>query len=421
MPGSRRTVIWIFLLILAIPSLAFTQGGRGRLVGKVIDVDGKPIPGVTVLATSPEISTFKETRTTDKKGTFILDFRTTGVTYHYRFQKAGYEVLDVDQRWDLEGTERYEWKLAPVTAPLAGGSPVASTSEPAVIAYNEGVAAFKAKDTAAAEAKFRASVKEDPKLAQAWAALGGVLVTTGKNQEGAEAAETAIALGLRNEAVLTTRWEAYRNLKDDVKAAEALKDLESVGRRSEEAKRIHNEAVALVKTGDSAGAFAKFQEALKVDPALQPSLLGLAATGLKIGRNEEAATAAETVLKTDASNEQAIRLRYNACLALKDKNRLFDSLVSLAAFEPAVASKGMLQLAFEAYDANDTAAAKDRFLKVLQLEPNQPLVHYYLGMLYVNEGAAADARKHLEQFLAVAPNSQEAVTARELLKQLPKN
>ena len=261
-------------------------------------------------------------------------------------------------------------------------------------------------------------MQHDPKLAQAWGALSAVLVQAGKNQEAAEAAEKAMALGLKDEAVLLSRWQAYRNLKDDAKTAEALKDLESVGRRAEEAKRVHNEGVALVKAGDNAGAFAKFQEALAIDSNLQPSLLGLATAGLKIGRNTEAATAAETVLKTDPANEQAIRLRYNACLALGDKDRLFESLVGLATVEPAVASKGLLQLAFEAYDASDTARAKERFNKVLQFEPNQPLVHYYLGLLYVNEGATPEARKHLERFIELAPNSQEAATVREMLKQL---
>jgi Tfp pilus assembly protein PilF len=384
----------------------------------LLDSEGKPIVGATVTATSPEIPSFREIRTTDKKGSFIIDFRDVGVTYHYRFDKPGYASLDVDQRWDLEGTERYEWTMAPAATGPVGGPPPASLSEPAVIAYNEGVAAFKAKDPATAEAKFKTAVQHDPKLAQAWGALSAVLVQAGKNQEAVEAAEKAMALGLKDEAVLLSRWQAYRNLKDDSKTAEALKDLESVGRRAEEAKRIHNEAVALVKAGDNSGGYAKFQEALAVDPNLQPSLLGLANAGLKIGRNEEAATAAETVLKTDPANEQAIRLRYNACLALGDKDRLFESLVGLAAVEPAVASKGLLQLAFEAYDANDTARAKARFNRVLQFEPNQPLVHYYLGLLYVNEGATSQARKHLERFIELAPNSQEATTAREMLKQL---
>jgi Tfp pilus assembly protein PilF len=311
--------------------------------------------------------------------------------------------------------------MSPGVAPTVGGPPLASSSEPAVLAFNDGVTALKAKDYATAETKFKEAVGHDPTLARGWAALSAVQVQTGHNQEAAEAAEKAMALGARDEGVLMSRWQAYRNLKDEAKAAEALKDLESVGRRAEEAKKIHNEAVALVRAGDNAGALAKFQEALNVDPSLQPALLGLATAALKIGRNAEAATAAETVLKADPKNEQAIRLRYNACLTLGDSDRLFDSLVGLAVVEPAIASKGLLKLAFDVYDANDKTKAKERFLKVLQLDPNQPLAHYYLAMLYVNEGATADARNHLERFLTLAPNSPEAGTARELLKQLSKS
>jgi tetratricopeptide (TPR) repeat protein len=420
MRTSQRTTAWLVILIWIIPGLAFAQP-VARLVGKIVDAEGKPIPGVAVTATSPQIPNFRDVQTTDKRGAFIVDFRDVDVTYHYRFDKAGYQTLEVNQEWHLEGTQHYQWTMSPGGTPAVGGPPLASTSEPAILAFNAGVTALKAKDYATAEAKFKEAVGHDPKLARGWAALSAVQVQTGHNQEAADAAEKAMTLGAKDEAVLTSRWQAYRNLKDEAKAAEALKDLESVGRRAEEAKKIHNEAVALVKAGDNAGAFAKFQEALNVDPNLQPSLLGLATAGLKIGRNAEAATAAETVLKADPKNEQAIRLRYNACLSLGDNDRLFDSLVGLAAVEPPVAIKGLLKLALDAYDANDRAKAKERFLKVLEVDPNQPLVHYYLGMVYVNEGATAEARSHLERFLTLAPNSPEAQTAREILKQLSKS
>ena len=383
MPTIRRPMAptaSVLIMILMIPGLVFA-GQKGRLLGKIVDPQGKPIPGVAVIASSPQIPSFKEVATTDKKGTFIIDFREIDVTYHYRFDKAGYQSMEVNQEWHLEGTQNYEWTMSPAGPAAVGGPPVASTSEPAVLAFNAGVIALNAKDYATAETKFKEAVQHDPRLVQGWAALSAVQVQTGHNQEAAAAAEKAMALGAKDEAVLTSRWQAYRNLKDAAKAAEALKDLESVGRRTEEAKKIHNEAVALVKAGDNAGAFAKFQEALKADPNLQPALLGLATAALKIGRNAEAAAAAETVLKADPKNEPALRLRYNACLSLGDNNRLFDSLVGLSAVEPAVASKGLLKLAFDAYDANDSGRAKERFLKVLEVDPNQSLAHYYLGML----------------------------------------
>ncbi len=421
MRTSQRTTALLLISVCLVPAIAAAQW-KARLVGRVVDPEGKAIQGVTVTATSPDLPNFKDVVTTDRRGAFIIDFRQVDVTYHYRLEKAGYQPLEVNQAWHFQGTQQYQWTLAPGTtaAPAVGGPPPATTSEPAVVAFNAGVTASKAKDYATAEARLSEAVQHDPKLARGWAALATVQVQTGHNKEAAESAEKAMALGLKDQVLLTARYQAYRNLKDEAKAAEALKDLESVGRATEEAKKIHNEAVALVKAGDNAGAIAKFQEALKIDPNLEPALLGLATAELKAGRNAEAATAAETVLKTDPGNEQALRLRYNATLNLGDADRLFDALVGLAAVEPAIASKGMLKLGFDAYDANDMTKAKARFLKVLDVDPNQPLVHYYLGMLYVNEGATADAKKHLEQFLTLAPNSKEAATAREILKQLSK-
>jgi Tfp pilus assembly protein PilF len=374
-----------------------------------------------VTATSPQIPSFKEVQTTDKKGVFIMDFRQVDVTYRYRFDKAGLQSMEAEQEWHLEGTQNYEWTMHPGSAPSVGGPPPASASEPAILAYNAGVVASRAKDFATAEAKFKEATGLDPNLRQAWESLSAVELQLGRNQEAAEAAEKAMALGSMDEAVLLSRWQAYRNLNDEAKAAEALKDLEKVGRRAEEAKKIHNEAVALVKAGDHAGAFAKFQEALKVDPNLQESLLGLATAGLKIGRNAEAATAAETVLKADPKNEKALRLRYNACLNLDDKARLFDALIGLASVEPTVARSGCLKLAFDAYDAGDMVLAKERFGRVLELDPSVPYAHYYLGLITVGQGANAEAKVHLERFLQLAPNDPEAKTAREMLKILSKS
>ena len=420
MRTRRYPLAWLLVLVFLFPGLAFAQR-KARLIGKVLDDQGNPLQGVSVTATSPQIQDFKEQLTTDKKGIFVIDFKKIDVTYKYRFEKEGYQPLEAQQEWQLEGTQRYEWTMHMRTAEaIVEGAAPGSTSEPAVIAYNAGVAASKAKDYAKAEAKFKEAVGHDPNLRQAWGLLGVAQVELGKNQEAAEAAEKAVALGSTDEAVLLARWQAYRNLKDEAKAAEALKELEKFGRATEEAKRIHNEGVALVKAGDHAGAFAKFQEALDVDPNLKEALLGRATAGLKIGQNAEAATAAETILKEDPKNEKALRIRYNACLALGDPERMSDSLVGLAAIEPKVARDGLLKLAFDAYDAGDMAKAKERFLKVLAVDPNHPQAHYYLALITVGRGENAEAKTHLERFIELAPNDPEASSAREMLKLLSK-
>jgi len=310
--------------------------------------------------------------------------------------------------------------MVPVPAGAATGEslPPVSTSSAAILAYNGGVGALKSKDYPAARAKFEEAVAKDPSMSVAWAALSQVHLEQKHYREAADAAEKAVALGGADESVLRSRWEAYRKLGDEAKAAKAREDLEKLGRMTEEAKRIHNEGVALSKSGDDAGAFARFKEALAIDPGFQPALVGLATTGLKIGQAPEAAAAAETILKADPRNEQAIRIRYNASLKIGDKRMIVDSLVALAAVDPVTARDSLFKLGNAAYNADDGANAKEIFGKVLELEPNHAQSHYYLGLILMREGAKPEAKSHLERFLALAPDDPDVSTAKSALQYL---
>jgi tetratricopeptide (TPR) repeat protein len=416
MHTKQRTIACFLVLILTIPGLAFAVR-KGRLIGKVLDPDGKPIPGVTVTATCPDIHDYREIVITDKKGIFKLDFERRFVTYRLRFVKDGFVTLESEQNWELEGTTRDEFTMHPGESTV-GDAPLISTSNLAIAAFNGGVAAFNAKDYATAETKFLEALGYDSEMHQAWAALSKIHLKQEEYDRAVEAAEKAIARGATDESVWRSRYEAYRKLGDEDKAVEALKDLEDAGLRTEEAKRLHNEAVRLSKAGEDEEAFAKFQQALEVDPNLQAALLGLATTGIKIDRNAEAAAAAEAILNADPQHEQALRIRYNACLKIGDETRLFDALVGLAAVERAVALDGLVRLAFMAYDANDVDLARERFGKVLEVDPNQPQPHYYLGLLEMNDGAIEEAKSHFERFLELAPDAPEAGIASELLSRL---
>jgi tetratricopeptide (TPR) repeat protein len=413
---------WLLALLWTLPGLAFAQD-TGRLIGKVLDPDGKPLPGVTITVTSPQVTGYKDIQTTDKRGMFTVNFTTLDVTYRYRFDKVGYQSMQVEQAWHLVGTGFFTWTMKPGQSAVAapGSAPPATTSEPAIAAFNAGVTAFKAKDYAAAVPKLKEAVADDPKFRQAWDALSVAELQLGHNQETVDAGEKAVALGSMDQSMLMARWQAYRNLKDDAKAAEALKDLQKAGTQTEEAKKFHNEGVALLAAKDYAGAIGKFQEALKLDPNLMEAQLGLATAALDSGNNAEAESAAAIVLKGDPKNQAAIRIRYNAALAIGDQAKLVDALMSLAAVDPTRARDGLLKFAFDAYDKNDMGKAKEMFDRALAIDPNYPLAHYYLGLADVSLGATADAKSHLERFLQLAPNDKEADAARQMLDYLKKS
>jgi Tfp pilus assembly protein PilF len=404
-------------VLLVLPAAASAES-HGRLIGKVVDNQGHPIAGVTVTTTCSDIMGFQDVETTNDRGIFMVDFPQVDVLYRHSFEKTGYVGLKIDQRWTTEGTERHEFKMYPAEAMGTEAGPPVSKSAAAIAAFNAGAVAFKAKDWATAATKFEEAVGHDPNLRQAWAALSEARVEQKRYEDAATAADKAIALGATEEPVMRARWEAYRHLGDEAKTAQARADLEKYSRLTEEAKRIHNEAVALVKAGDDAGAYARFKEALSIDPNLEPALIGLAGEALKTGHAAEAMAAAETVLKADSGNGPAIRLRYNAALQLGDAAAIADALVALAAIDRPAAVENLYKLANAAYDKDDTATAKDRVLKVLAIDPDYPQAHYLLGFLLMREGKKQEAKTQLERYLALAPNDPNAHIAKETLAYL---
>ncbi len=417
MHTKHRTSVWLLILILAISGPAFAVK-KGRLIGKVVDQDGKPIEGVTVTATSEEVAGFKEIEVSDKKGIFKIDFEEIDVAYLYRFDKIGYQTVKTEQTWRKDGTARHTFVMPPgESAPIESLAP-ASKSTPAVEAFNAGAAALKAKDAQAAIARFEEALGHDPELRPAWAALSLARLDARQYQAAAEAAEKAIALGATDQGVLRTRWEAYRNLGDEAKTAEAQAAVEAAGIAAEEAKRVFNEAVRAGKADDHETAFAKFKEASELDPNLQDAVLGVATTGLATGRYEAAIAAAKELLADDPQHEQAVRVRYNASLELKDKDKIFDALMSLAPFEPDIARDGLWNLALTAYDDNDTALAKKRFGRYLEIDADRAEGHYYLGLANVSEEAYDEAKGHFVRFLELAPDAKEAAEVRDFVEGL---
>jgi len=419
MQFKRSVIVWLTVLLLTVPGLVRAER-QGRLIGKILDTQGRPLEGVMVIATAKDLPTFKKQDTTDKRGVFMIDIPKLGVVYLLRFEKIGYAPFEAKLTWDLAGTAHKQYTMRPAGAVEVGTQPLASASNEAVQAYNAGVKAFKAKDYTTAEKQFQVATKADPNLRQAWSALSLAHFQNGNYKEAAAAAEKAVALGTTKVQVLLVRWESYRNLGDQAKAAAALKDMQQAGERAKEAKRIYNAAIKLLKTGNKEAALQKFQEATELDPRLRQALDGVADVALKLGHNEQAAAAAEKVLAEDPQNEQALRIRYNAYLALGDEDKLVDALVGLAAVKPKVARNGLLKLAFDAFDANNFAKAKERFSKFLQVDPDNALGHYYLGIADVNLGDNEGAKQHLERSLQLAPKGKEAHAAKQILEYLQK-
>ena len=75
-------------LSLIVATTAFAQSATATIVGRVVDTQGLPVPGVTIVAASPNLQGTRET-VTSTNGDYIISLLPSG-TYTVRFELSGF-------------------------------------------------------------------------------------------------------------------------------------------------------------------------------------------------------------------------------------------------------------------------------------------------------------------------------------------
>ncbi len=166
----------------AFLSAGFLQAGaQCRLLGTVTDSSGAPLEGVTVIVTTPKLSTLKLTLNTDARGKYSTVINDCTMPYHVSFEKQGFVTAGEDKKIPVNDQGTVDMKLLKTSEarPAAGAAaaPViapSSSNEQAVLAFNAGVDAMNSGDKGTAEAKFQEAVKKNPDLPAGWQALANL-------------------------------------------------------------------------------------------------------------------------------------------------------------------------------------------------------------------------------------------------------
>ncbi len=146
-------------------------------MGTVTDSAGAPVDAVSVVVTTPNLTTFRFVVKTDAKGRYSTILNDCTMPYHVSFEKDGYVTKSADQKIaigdsgviDMKILKTSEVAAAPGHAASAPAAP--SKNDEAIIAFNAGVEAINAGDKAAAQAKFQEAVAKNPDLPAGWQAL----------------------------------------------------------------------------------------------------------------------------------------------------------------------------------------------------------------------------------------------------------
>ena len=423
---AKKAGAWLLCLAVTVGvatvghSQAFT-----RIAAKVVNQDNEPLKGALVTVTTPEIPSFQFSKKTNKRGQCIVNFSDGTVIYDFLIEMEGYQTLKAEVRPTFGTIDDRVFTLAPAGEDTASTA-VTTVEKPSgptlgskkLRRYNEGVEAQQAGDLEGAMAKFREAVEADPEFALAFTGIATVAMEQGNYLEAAKAAEKAVTLDPESYRALLLRYDAYRNLGDETKAAAAAKALRQAGDISEATGRIFREAVDAFEAGDMGTAKARFRQALDLDPELAPAYANLAQIYNWEGDSERAAAMADEVLERRPDDVAALKIRYDASIRLGDHDAAATALEPLVAADPEWAATALFDQAQALFNANRIEEAGTIAEEILEVRPDHPGSLYLAGLCANSAGDTTTAAARLEHFLEVAPDSEMAPTAREILKYL---
>jgi len=426
------TLLSTLIALLAVAWPAAAQIGRVEVT--VLDDAGEPVVGAAIVVTSEELTRFRQTAKTDKRGRAAVSFVDATKEYLFRIEAEGFAPMEQWIKPQPQETSRREIRLAPkgqtryVTADGEGAPSSAASFTPAQTAFNEGVEELRASgaDPAqrgakleAAVAKFSEALDKDPDLAEAWSATA-VAEAERENWDAAiDAAQRFIdAKGAGDASTYRVLYRAHQAKGDIGEAQQARDALAQLGEGKESAAFTHNEGVAAVRIGDDATALERFEEALRLAPDLSQAALGIAVIHLRHNRFREAAAATERLLELDPENQTGLTIRWQAYRALGDAENEKAALAALAAHDPAPVVAELMNRGKELFESGDAKGAAVELERAAELDPDNPDVHYRLGLAYVSLDNKPAAKEHLDRFLALAPDHPEAGAAREMLTYL---
>lgn len=273
---TKHALRFAILGLLAGAGALLAQS-TGRVHGKVLDENDKPVPGVKITITDPDVKGRLVEAVSDEIGKYQLVIHDATKLLPWRMEKQGFHTSEMMRKVPANTTTELDvriYSLASVPPPSAGISAeeaeaarlAAEAKIKAVEAFNAGAALYKTGDLDGALGRFQEAVALDPTFAKAYAVTA--LVHHQKKQwvEAGAAADRAAALAPEDVKNQQLRFDAYSRLGDATKLNEAIEGLKAADPKGA-AQVLYQRGESLFNAGDSAGAEAILAQAVALDPS----------------------------------------------------------------------------------------------------------------------------------------------------------
>lgn len=421
----KRTLLWPTLLM----SLAVAGGARAQtsaLVGKVLDMDGKPVQGAEISAVAVAFPDRVTKGTSDKKGSFFID----GLLY--AAQAPEWKVSIKGEGWvpvslkivARDGSKtmyfsddaklsaanpslqfkmrpfseiRLEYTMRPgdasaeanpILPPAAAtGAPGAAGAAAASDTYAQAIEKVREGDSEGSVDLFKKAIDEKPDDWERRDLFAKVLLKLDRQGEATIQANKAAQLAPDKAGPLITLTDIYIARSMPEKAADAVAKAQQL--EPENLKVLERAAAVAANSGKIDDAIAMNEKVLAAKPGNTEVLVALADLYNRNKQPKKAEEALNKVVALDPGN--AYRTFYNMGVVIENRD--------------------------DASEADHRKAA-EAFRKAIELKPNYATAHRELGFALLRLGDLPGARKEFQKYVDLEPHAKDAAEINDTIKSL---
>jgi tetratricopeptide (TPR) repeat protein len=293
--------------------------------------------------------------------------------------------------------------------------------------YEEGIAAYKAKNYQEAVNQFQGFIEElkgmgaaeNPEYAGTYQMLGMSLSGLGKHKEAVEPLKTAVKLNSSDANIQLALGQAYYKANDFRNAADVLGKINtSALPESHRGVVATMLSVSYQKSGQEGLALAQWEKAAKANPDDAATQFNYGAQALAAGYTDNAVAALAKASTLDAKDPAKHRAYAQALL--RKGRETPDKTAKLATYGKAATAAQQLTRLENTYDnllllgeaqlgAQQYDAAIATFNSANAKNANDWLSHYYLGQAYTAKGSYDQAVTPLKTSLAKPKADQKKI------------
>jgi tetratricopeptide (TPR) repeat protein len=284
--------------------LVSTAAAQSTMIkGKVVDKEGKPVPGAAIVIEFKGGVNRKFQTKADRRGEFVQLLTESG-EYLVTVTAEGVGTQSAPVRVRLGQAADVNIVLAP------GSGPADAKAAELRKTFEEGVAASRAGDYDTAIAKFNAAAASLPTCADCYYNIGVSYMQKKDEKQAEEAWKKALELKPDYGEAATALATLYNNQKRfDEAAAMGAKAAATTGGAGGGADAIYNQGIILWNQGKVAEAKTKFEEALTADPNHADSHYQMGMALLNEGKLPDAVGAFEKYLSLAPTGQFAAQAK----------------------------------------------------------------------------------------------------------------